>query len=302
MYTNFAQLISSLNEGVVPRMALAAAHDPHSVEAAVTAQKKGLVELTLVGNPKKIQPLVRESGAIYAQIDLVTADDDAECAAQAVALIQKGYADFLMKGSLATSTLLKAVLNKENGIRKSSLMSHITILEMPSYHKLLAVSDAGMIPHPTLEEKKLILHSALVFLQQLGYEKPRAAILAAAETVNDKAPESVEAAALADLAANGAFDICEVAGPISLDLAISKESAAIKNYNHAVAGDADLLLVPDLCCGNALCKAFIYGGQAKMAGCILGAAAPIVLLSRSASAEEKYLSIALAAASCECPA
>jgi phosphate butyryltransferase len=198
-----------------------------------------------------------------------------------------------MKGGISTGVLLKAVLDKEKGIGLGGLMSHMAVFESPHYHKLLFVTDGGMVPAPNLEKKVLILKNALDFLRKLGYEKPKVAALCASEAVSDKMPETIEAAELAKLANTGHFGPCILEGPISFDLAVCAESARLKGYTGQISGDTDLFLTPDIVSGNILGKSLIYMGGATMAGCILGAKVPIILTSRGATAEEKMLSMAL---------
>ena len=201
-----------------------------------------------------------------------------------------------MKGKLQTATLLSAVVNKETGIRTGKLMSHLTLLEIPGYHKLLAVSDGGMVISPDLKNKKDILCNSVEALHSLGVDCPKTAVLCAVETVNSKMPETEDAKALKDASINGEFPNCSIEGPISFDLTVSKESADIKGYSSPVTGDADLIIVPSMATGNIMCKSLIYMANATMAGCILGAKVPIVLTSRGSSEKEKLLSIALCAA------
>jgi phosphate butyryltransferase len=175
-------------------------------------------------------------------------------------------------------------------------MSHVAFFEIPAYHKLLGATDGGMIPYPTLEQKVSIIKNAVGLFKTLGYEGPKIAVLAASETVNERMPETGDAKALKESCEKGELGDCFVEGPISLDLTLSKESAAIKGYTSPVTGEADILVVPNIACGNILGKSLVYMGHAKMAGCIVGAKVPIVLTSRGASAEEKHLSILLSAA------
>jgi phosphate butyryltransferase len=214
-------------------------------------------------------------------------------AKEAVSLIKQGQGDVLMKGGIATGELLKAVVDKDDGIGTGGLMSHLAAFECPSYHKLLFVTDGGMVPNPDLEQKALILRNALEFLRGLGYEMPKVAALAAAEAVNPKIPETGDAFTLSQRAENGEFGPCILEGPISFDLAISAESAALKGFVSQISGQTDLMLAPNIAAGNILGKSLIYMGGAVMAGCVLGAKVPIILTSRGATIQEKLLSMAL---------
>jgi len=266
MLKSFSELVVGTADcGQKPTIILAGVADGHSMEALQEARAKWGFDYLLC-----------------------------EDATEAALLIKAGKGSALMKGGMATGALLKAVLNKENGIGPSGLMSHIAAFASPRYHKLLFVTDGGMVPAPDLNKKELILKNALVFLRGLGYKEPKVAALAAVETVSDKMPETLDAFELARKAALGYFGSCTLEGPISFDLAISAESAALKGFDSQIAGDADLFLTPDIASGNVLGKSLIYMGGAKMAGCILGAKVPIILTSRGASAEEKMLSMALA--------
>jgi phosphate butyryltransferase len=275
---------------------VAAAHDEHALLAVLEASREGYIDYLLVGNRAKIHEIAAMLNSKVADNTIIDAASDTEAAEKAVALIREGKGNFLMKGKLETATLMRAVINKETGIRKESVMSHVAFFEVPAYHKLLASTDGGMIPYPTLEQKAVIIKNAVALFKTLGYERPKIAVLAASETVNERMPETADAASLKESCAKGELGDCVVEGPISLDLTLSAESAAIKGYASPVTADADILVVPNIACGNILGKSLVYMGHARMAGCIVGAKVPIVLTSRGASAEEKHLSILLSAA------
>lgn len=200
-----------------------------------------------------------------------------------------------MKGKLQTADLLKAVVDKEKGLRTGNVISHVAILEIPAYRKLIAVTDGGMVMYPNLDEKKQILENSVNVFLAMGYECPKVAVLCAVETVNPKMPETVDADTLKNMNRDGEIKDCMVEGPISLDLTFNKESAEIKGYSSPVTGDADILLVPNITTGNIMSKALIEMAGATMAGMVVGAKVPIVLTSRGASSEEKYLSLVLSA-------
>ena len=279
------------------RAVVAAADDEHALEALSRVVKEKLVSPVLVGDAAKIKDLAASFGLPVNADQIYDAVDVEKAAELAVQLIRDGAGDFLMKGRLETSQLLRAVVNKEKGLGTGSLMSHVAFLEIPAYHKMLVVTDGGMVPHPTLEQKKEICRHAVTMLRSLGYEKPKVGVLAGVEKVNDKMPETLDADELKKMHQAGLIENCVLEGPISLDLALVKEKAVIKGYDSEVAGDVDMLLVPNLCTGNSVSKAFIETGGGKMAGLIAGAKVPIVVTSRASSAEEKYLSLVLASAS-----
>lgn len=240
--------------------------------------------------------IARRLGEKLAPGQVVDAADDIHCAARSVDLIRAGHGSMLIKGMLPTGALLKAVVNRESGIRTGSVMSHVAILDVPSYHKLLYITDGGMVVAPDLEQKRHILQNAINFCRFLGYDCPKAAALCAVETVNPSMPETIDAAALKEAGGRGDFGPCIVEGPISLDLATDREAAQVKRYHSPVAGDADILLAPSISAGNLLGKSLYGLAGGEMAGVVLGASVPITVNSRGATAEEKYWSILICAA------
>jgi phosphate butyryltransferase len=297
VYNDFDQLIEKVkNFPTMKRVAVAAAEDEHTLEAVFKARSEGIVEPILVGNKEKIKEIIKSMGESFQDENIHNANDVVESAELAVKLVNENKADFLMKGILETATLLKAIVNKETGLGTGKIMSHFVIQKIPSYHKMLVTTDGGMMMYPTLEQKKAILENAVDTLIAIGYDKPKVAILAAVEKVNPKMPETLDADALAKMNQNGEIKNCIVEGPLSFDIAIDKEIAQIKGFSSEVAGDADILIVPNITAGNILGKSLVVAAKAKMAGFIVGAKVPIVLTSRGSSSEEKYLSIVMSAA------
>ena len=276
-------------------MAVAAAADPHSLEAALEARRAGIAEPLLVGDRGAILSLLEGLGESVPDEDIIDASGSAEAAARAVALVREGRASFLLKGGLDTSVLLRAVVDKERGLSRGRLMSHFTIFEIPGYHKLLAPVDGGMVTYPTLEQKKQIIENTVEMFHALGYECPKVGVLACVEKLNPKMPETVEADALKQMNLLGEIPGCVVEGPISYDCAVSKEIADYKGFESPCAGDCDILLAPNIHAGNIMGKMLTVTCGAKMAGFIVGAACPIAMTSRGSSAEEKFDSIVLAA-------
>jgi phosphate butyryltransferase len=293
---NFDGLVRKVRDLPRKTAVVAAAHDEHTLESVLRASREGLIDYILVGSKPRILEICVKLGETVPADAIVDVPDPVEAAEKAVGIIRQGGGGFLIKGALETAVMMRAVINKETGIRKKNDMSHVAFFEVPVYHKLVACSDGGMIPYPDFEQKKTILHNALWLLRGLGYDRPRVAVLAASETVNRRMPETVDGAALKELGEKGVFGDCLIEGPISYDLAFSKEAAAIKGYSSPVTGDVDVLIAPNIAAGNIIGKSFIFAGGAKMAGCIVGAAVPVVLNSRGASAEEKHLAILLSAA------
>lgn len=296
-FKNFEELIASVkscdNKKIV---AVVAAQDEHTLEAVFRAKNDNIVEPILIGNKSKIKELVDKLEESIDDSSVIDAEDDVASATKAVELIHENKANFIMKGKLQTADLLKAVVNKEKGLRTGSVMSVFAIHEIPTYHKLLAIADGGMMMYPSLDEKKQIIENSVNTFISMGYEKPKVAVLAAVETVNPKMPEAVDADLLKKMNLAGEIKNCIIEGPISYDLAMHKESAEIKGYESTVTEDADILIVPNISAGNILSKSLIYSAGAKMAGFVVGAKVPIVLTSRGASAEEKYLSLVISAA------
>jgi phosphate butyryltransferase len=214
----------------------------------------------------------------------------------AVKMLSTKQADILMKGKVGTSTLLKAVLNKEWGLRTGNLLSHIALFEVDTYHKLIAVTDVAMNIAPNLKDKIAIVNNSVAFLLRLGYVKPKVAVLGAVEMVNENMEATLDAALLSKMNQRDQIRDCIIDGPLAFDNAVSLESARLKGIRSEVAGDTDLLLMPDIEVGNVLYKSLVFFAKAKVASIILGALVPIVLTSRSDSEQAKYDSILLSAA------
>lgn len=225
---------------------------------------------------------------------VVPAETEEECAAIGVKMAKNNELDFLMKGHLQTRTFLKAVVDREKGIATSKLLSHVALNEIPTYHKLLLTTDGGMVTSPSKEEKKILIQHGIEVMNKIGVAKPKVGLLAAAEKVNPKITSSVEAEEIMQEFQNEAPDSCWIDGPISLDLSLSKEVARIKHYESPVAGDADIVVGPDITTMNVLGKSLTILAGAKMAGLIMGASVPIVMVSRGSTEEEKAYSILVA--------
>lgn len=294
---NFDELISKVKGyPQAKRMVVAAAGEEHTLEAALHARKEGIVTPVLVGDKAKIVEILGKLGETVPEEDIYDVPDVVEAAEKSVALIREGKGDFLMKGYLDTSVLLKAVVNKENGLGKGGVMSHFTMFEIPGAEKILVAVDGGMVTYPTLEQKKAIIENTVGVLHAFGYENPKVGVLACVEKINPKMPETVEADALKQMNLNGELTGCVVEGPISYDCAMSKEVAELKGFKSEVAGDADVLVAPNIHAGNIMGKMLTITVKARMAGFIVGAKCPIVLTSRGSSADEKYMSIVVSAA------
>lgn len=293
---SFQELIEKVqNNDSKKRVAVVSAQDEHTLEAVFRAKNNNIVEPILIGDKAKIKEILEHLQVDFEDNKIINTDTDVEAAEKAVELINENKADFIMKGKLQTSDLLKAVVNKEKGLRTGRVISHFAILEIPSYKKLLSINDGGMMMYPNVEEKKQIIENSVDVFLSLGYECPKVGILAAVETVNPKMPDTIDADILKKMNQSGEIKNCIVEGPISFDLVMNKESAAIKGYSSKVTGDVDLLVVSNIATGNILSKALIELAGARMAGMVVGAKVPIVLTSRGSTSEEKFLSLVLSA-------
>lgn len=279
------------------RLVLAVAQDDHSLEAVSLATDKKYIEPILVGDADKIKEIADNKKIDLKKFNIINEPNITEAVAKSVKLVHYGEADILMKGHVGTAVLLKGVLNKEWGLRKNEVVSHIALFEIEAYHhKILALTDVAMNIAPDLNTKVGIINNSVEFLTKLGVEKPKVAVLGAVELVNEMMPATMDAALLSKMADRGQIKNCIIDGPLAFDNAISAESAKHKGIVSNVAGDADLLLLPDIEAGNVLYKSFVFFANAKTAANIVGASAPIVLTSRSDSEESKLDSIVLAAA------
>lgn len=277
------------------RMAVGAAEDEHVLGAIRDAVKENIVEPILVGNASKIEAIAEEIGFDLSNIEIIEENNPALACKKAVKLIRDGKAEIIMKGLVGTADFLRAVLHKEEGLRKGELLSHVGFFDPPAYHKVIALTDAAQNVTPTLIEKIGIINNTVDLFHHLGITNPKIAALAAVEVVNPKMEATTDAAILTQMNNRKQIKGCVIDGPLAFDNAVSKEAAHHKGIHSEVAGDADLLFVPNIEVGNVLYKAFTYFGGASVAAIILGAAVPIVLTSRADSDRSKLLSIALAA-------
>jgi phosphotransacetylase len=265
-----------------------------ALESALEAGAKKLIEPLLVGPAKTIEEIARKSGLDVSKATIVDAPDSVAAARKAVELVREGRAELLMKGSLHTDELLAAVVAREGGLRAGRRISHVFIMDVPTYHKVLVVTDAAINIAPTLEDKVDICQNAIDLVVSLGVAKPKLAILAAVETVTSKMPATTDAACLCKMADRGQITGALLDGPLAFDNAISKQAAKTKKIESEVAGDPDILLAPDLEAGNILAKQLSFLANADSAGLVLGARVPIILTSRADSVRSKIASCAVA--------
>lgn len=295
MITRLEELIQRAKDGKKRTLSVAAAQDKPVLEAVTEAVKLGIVDAILVGDEAKIKEICKDENYNLDNIEIVNEKDIIKAAARAVEFVSKGQADFIMKGMLGTAPLLKAVLNKEANLRGNSLLSHVMIYGVKNYPKLIFLTDGGMVPYPELKDKIEIINNAVKVAHALGIDNPKVAPLCAVEVVNPSMQATLDAAALSQMSKRGQIKSCIIDGPLALDNAISKEAAEHKGIHSPVAGEADILLVPNIEAGNLLGKSLTYFAGAENAGIIVGAKCPVVLVSRADSAKSKLYSIALGA-------
>ena len=286
--------LKSCNEKAV--LSVVAAHDEEVLLAVKDACEMNIIKAILIGEEEKIRKIANEIKFDLTDVEVINECDLKLCAEKAVKLVSSGKADYVMKGLLDTSIILKEVLNKEYGLRTDSLLSHVMIYEVPSYHKLLILTDGGMNTNPDVSQKKKIVDNAIKAAKSLGIDTVKVACLAAKEKVNPKMQATLDADELKTMCKDRMFGKgAIVEGPIAFDLAVSEEACKIKGYESEVGGDADILLVPNIETGNGIGKALTYMANAKSAGIIMGAKAPVVLVSRADTHESKLYSIAYGA-------
>lgn len=293
------QVVDIIRKNATPkRMAVAAAGDMHTLEAVIKAQKEGLIVPQLFGDADEINKILVQLDQNADDYYIVNAINDAEAAAKAVASVRDGNTDLLMKGMLQTGDLMRAVIDKEKGLLKEGgTISLFTISEMQYYHKLLVMTDSGIVRDPTLAQKKGIIENAVRVLRAYGYDNPKVAAICAVETVDPKMPETVDAAKLAEMSRSGEIEHCIVEGPLSMDIAMYAKAAKAKGVDSVVAGDVDILLWPNVLVGNIAIKAVgCFGGTKKAVAFAVGAQVPMVITSRGTNVESKYLAILGAAA------
>jgi phosphate butyryltransferase len=296
---NLSDLKRIVEGGPRKKLVLAAAQDQHSLGAVVRAWKDNIIEPILIGDKEGIQNICASNNYDIAGLRIIHEPDTEMSVEIAVKMVSSKQADILMKGKVGTSTLLKCVLNKEWGLRTGNLLSHFALFEVETYHKVIAVTDVAMNIAPNLKEKIAIVNNSVACLNRLGYRMPKVAVLGAVEMVNENMEATLDAALLSKMNQRDQIKNCIIDGPLAFDNAVSLESAQQKGIRSEVAGDTDLLLMPDIEVGNVLYKSLVFFAKAKVASIILGALVPIVLTSRSDSEQAKYDSILLSAAACK---
>lgn len=275
------------------KLAVAVAADEEVLCAVKEAKALNIADAILIGDKEKIETIAKSIGMDLSQFEIIDEKDNEKACREAVRLVSSGSADIVMKGLIDTAVIMKQVLDAEIGLRTGKIISHVGVFEIPTYHKVLLVTDAAMNITPDLAQKKEILENAVQFAHSMNIKNPKVAVLCAREKVTTKMEATVDAKELQDMNMRGEITGCIVGGPLALDNAISEEAANHKGIDNPVAGDADIVLVPNIEAGNIFYKSLIFLANAKTAGLIVGTRAPIVLTSRADSKEAKLNSIAL---------
>lgn len=274
-------------------ISVAVAQDSHVLEAVKEAHQLGIADFKLVGNKHEIEEIAKGLKMDLAPFEIIDIPEVTEATYKAVELVSKNKASALMKGLVDTSIVMKAALDKQIGLRTDKKLSHIAVFEVPMYHKLVYVTDSAINIAPDLTTKKEIIQNAIEAVRKTGVNQPKVALLAAKEKVDEKMPVTLEYEKLVEMSINGEIENSIIAGPLPLDVAVSKAAAETKKVENLVCGDADILFCPNIESGNILYKSLAFLANAKNGGIVLGAKAPIIMTSRADSSESKVIAIAL---------
>lgn len=298
MITKLDQLVSEVQKRDKKRMVVAYAEDAHTLMAVNDAVNLGIVDAILVGNRSNIKAVAQKEGIDLSKFVIQEEQTDVACVSRAVAMVNAGEADILMKGLVSTDKYMRGILNKERGlVPAKSTLSHVAVLEIPAYHKLLIISDVAVLPAPDLNQKLALVRYVGAVAKSIGIETPKIAIITPTEQVLPNIPSCFDAAIIAQMGQRGQLPGFIVDGPLALDVAIDPETVKIKKLNSPVGGDADCLVFPNLEAANVFFKAATKLMNAKLAAMVVGAKVPCVLTSRGDSEQSKLYSIALAALS-----
>ena len=295
MIKNFQEVLQKVKAQDIKRVSVAVAQDKHLLEAIKEACIQGIVDAILIGDKKEIEYIASEIEMDLSKVELIDEIDKNKAALKAVELVKLGKADMVMKGLIDTKTFLRAILDKEIGLRTGKLMSHVAVFEVSTINRLLFITDAAFNMYPKLKDKVSIVENAVTVAQAIGIEKPKVAVICAVEVVNENMEATVDAAILSKMNDRGQIKDCIIDGPLALDNALSEEAASHKGIVSNVAGSADILLMPNIESGNVMYKTLTYAADSKNGGLLVGTSAPVILTSRSDSKESKIYSIALAA-------
>ena len=294
MTPEFETLLESMRPASPRRVALACATDTNALSSVCVAHKMGFVNAVLYGDENEIKNIATKHGLDISDFEIVHCNDELSAANAAVCAVRNGHANILMKGLIHTADILRAVLNRDTGIRGDGILSHVSVLYSPSRNRRLFLTDIAMVMYPDLEQKVNLINNAVSFARHMGVDTPRVAPLCAVETLNPKMPATVDADALRQMNERGEIANCIISGPISFDIAVSKSAAMAKGYTGSIHGNADILLFDNIEAGNNTIKSMVQFSDWIFGGVIVGARAPIIINSRSDSDTSKLFSIACA--------
>ncbi len=296
MLKSLEEIVEEVKKREKRTVSVAYGQDLHTLQAIEKGVKEGIFNAIVFASKAEVERVAQANNIDTSLFEVVDVPEEDEAIKQAVRAVRQKRADLLMKGLCHTANYMRGILNKEEGLLPpGAILSHAFIIEMPTYHKLMVVSDAAVIPQPDLNMKKAMINYNVAISHKLGIDNPKVAVIAAVETVNPKMQATVDGALLSKMNERGQIKGCIVDGPLALDLAVSKEAAEIKKVRSEVAGDADILIFPNIETGNAFYKCTTKLGKAKIAGIVTGTTAPAVLTSRGDSEDSKFFSLALAA-------
>jgi phosphate butyryltransferase len=294
--SKLSEMIDAIKSKPKKRVVVAYGQDPNTITALAKAVELGISDATLVGDEQKIEALCKENSIDSQIFDIVDEKDEMKSGVKAVELINEGKGDFIMKGLISTDKYMRAILNKEKGLLPpKAILSHVTVVESPHYHKLMFVGDVAIMPYPELPQKVAITNYLVKAARSLGIDTPKVAVITATEKANPKMPPCIDAAILSKMGDRGQIKNCVIDGPLALDVAINKKAVEIKGIKSEVAGDADCLVFPNIEAGNVFYKAMTKLSNAEVAAVLVGAKVPAILSSRGDSENTKLYSIALAA-------
>lgn len=295
MIKNFDEVLKKVKSLETKTVAVAVAQDEPVLQAIMEAKKQGIANAILVGDEEKIKEVAASINMDVSQFEIVHEANAAKAALKAVSLVSSGKADMVMKGLVDTANFLRAVLNKEVGLRSGRLMSHVAVFEIAGIDRLIFLTDAAFNMYPDLKDKIDIINNSVKMAHAIGIECPKVAPICAVEVVNPNMPATLDAAMLSKMSDRGQIKGCIVDGPLALDNALSEEAAKHKKVTGPVAGKADIMVLPNIEAGNVMYKTLTYTSDSRNGGLLVGTAAPVILTSRSDSFETKMNSIALAA-------
>lgn len=291
---NFKEMIAKAkNIENKPRIAIACPYDKNILEALGRIQREGIGDVILLGDRDKVDSIKEKYNIEMDPMDFIKSESDIQALKKSYAMVMEGQADIIMKGMVQTKDFMRTILSNKK-FMKNKLLTHTVAFDIPSRDKLLFVTDPSIMTEPTLDQKKVILDNAVELLQYLGIEEPKVAIISSVEVPNEAIKSSMDGSELMELQKKDSIWNAQVYGPLAIDNAVSKEAAKLKNINSEVAGNADLLLMPNLDAGNIFCKGLVYIGEFETGGIVMGAHKPIVLTSRSAGVDERFNSICIA--------